>query len=82
MYMSAHRVQNEVLDPLELKLQMNMCHNVDAGNQNSSPLQKQQVLTTAEKSLQSNFIILTNLLFACYNDYKLTLSMVSSNSQE
>lgn len=49
---------------------------------NSSPLHKQQVLITAEKSLQPNFIILANFLFAYYNDYKLTLSTVSSNSQE
>jgi hypothetical protein len=52
---STHRGQKGAPDSIELRLQRVVGPPVGAGNQNWSPLQEQQVLLTAEPSLQPHF---------------------------
>ena len=49
---SGHREQKKVLDPSELELQMVVSHHVDAGNRTRSGPLQEQVLLSAEPSLQ------------------------------
>jgi hypothetical protein len=48
----SHQRSEELLDPLKLGLQTDVCCHLGAGNANPGPVQEQLVLLTAEPSLQ------------------------------